>query len=119
MVRLAAPNGGGQLRFRRLHPIPNPSRIRSAMPDQPVSQKIEDLRARLRLDPKSRLFYPLAEELRKVGRLDEAEKVLRDGVQHHPTYLSGWVSLSRVLVERNQHREATEVLMKALALDPG
>lgn len=89
------------------------------MPDQPVSQKIEDLRARLRLDPKSRLFYPLAEELRKVNRLDEAEKVLRDGVQHHPTYLSGWVSLGRVLVERDHHREATEVLMKALALDPG
>ncbi|MGH9459469.1 MAG: tetratricopeptide repeat protein [Thermoanaerobaculia bacterium] len=85
----------------------------------PTSAKIEDLKARVRLDPKSRMFYPLGEELRKIGRLDEAEKVLRDGLEHHGTYLSAWMSLGRVLVEKKQHREATEVLMKALAIDPG
>lgn len=85
----------------------------------PTSARIEDLKARLRLDPKSRLFYPLAEDLRKAGRADEAEKVLRAGLEHHGTYLSAWMSLGRVLVEKGEHREATEVLMRALALDPG
>ncbi|HVR41925.1 MAG TPA: tetratricopeptide repeat protein [Thermoanaerobaculia bacterium] len=85
----------------------------------PTSAKIEDLRARVRLDPKSRMFYPLAEELRKLRRLDDAEKVLRDGLEHHGTYLSAWIGLGRVLIEKGAHREATEVLMTALALDPG
>lgn len=85
----------------------------------PTSARIEDLKARLRLDPKSRLFYPLAEDLRKAGRTDEAEKVLRDGLEHHGTYLSAWMSLGRVLVEKGEHREATDMLMRALALDPG
>lgn len=90
------------------------------MPDQPAtSARIEDLKARVRLDPKSRHFYPLAEELRKFRRLDDAEKVLRDGLEHHGTYLSAWVSLGRVLQEKNDHRAAIDPLMKALALDPG
>ncbi|HUP66490.1 MAG TPA: tetratricopeptide repeat protein [Thermoanaerobaculia bacterium] len=85
----------------------------------PTNMKIEDLRARLRLDPKSRLFYPLAEELRKNRNFDEAEKVLRDGLDHHSAYLSAWMGLGRVLIEKGNHREATEALMKAQAIDPG
>ncbi|HEY0593127.1 MAG TPA: tetratricopeptide repeat protein [Thermoanaerobaculia bacterium] len=89
----------------------------SAQP--PTTPRIEDLRARLRLDPKARHFYPLAEELRKLGQLEESEKILREGITHHPTYLSAWVSLGRVLAEKGSHHEAIEALTKALALDPG
>ena len=60
-----------------------------------TNPKIEELRLRLKADPKSRLFFPLAEELRKVGGLAEAEQVLRTGLGSHPTYLSAWVSLGR------------------------
>lgn len=81
--------------------------------------KIEDLRARLKADPKSRLFFPLAEELRKIDQLAEAEQVLRTGLTHHPTYLSAWVSLGRVLHELQKEKEAVEALSKALQLDPG
>ncbi|MCU1350346.1 MAG: hypothetical protein JWO56_3376, partial [Acidobacteria bacterium] len=43
---------------------------------QPASTpKIEELRFRIKADPKSRLFFPLAEELRKVQQLAEAEQV--------------------------------------------
>src|SRR5450756_988400 len=60
---------------------------------QPTTNpKIEELRFRLKTDPKNRIFYPLAEELRKVGQLGEAEQVLRAGLAFHPTYLSAWVS---------------------------
>ena len=87
---------------------------------QPTSNlKIDDLRSRIRLDPKSRVFYPLAEELRKIGQVAESERVLRVGLEHHPTYLSAWVSLGRVLRDQHKDAEAIEALKKALQLDPG
>src|SRR6202022_2296579 len=87
---------------------------------QPTSSpKIEELRFRVKTDPKSRLFYPLAEELRKIGRLQEAEQVLRSGLTYHANYLSAWVGLGRVLREQDKHREASEALSKALQIDPG
>src|ERR1041384_2565046 len=89
------------------------------MPPSTTSPKIEELRFQLKTDPKSRLFYPLAEELRKVGACAEAEQVLRVGLTNHPTYLSAWVSLGRVLRELGKNEEAIEALSKALQVDPG
>lgn len=90
------------------------------MPAQPPTTfRIEDLKARLKLEPKSRLFYPLAEELRKLDRFADAEKVLRDGLKVHGAYVSAWISLGRVLLEQQKHQEAMEILQKACTLDPG
>lgn len=87
---------------------------------QPASNpKIEELRGRLKADPKSRIFYPLAEELRKISQFTEAEQVLRTGLANHPTYLSAWVSLGRVLRETGNNTEAVDALTRALQLDPG
>ena len=87
---------------------------------QPTSNpKIEELRFRIKTDPKSRLFYPLAEELRKINQWDESERVLHAGLEHHPTYLSAWVSLGRVLRDQHKDAAAIEALKKALQLDPG
>jgi tetratricopeptide (TPR) repeat protein len=87
---------------------------------QPATNpKIEELRSKLKTDPKSRLFYPLAEELRKAGQSPEAEQVLRTGLEHHSTYLSAWVSLGRALREQKKDGEAVEALSKAMQLDPG
>ncbi|HKB78292.1 MAG TPA: tetratricopeptide repeat protein [Thermoanaerobaculia bacterium] len=87
---------------------------------QPATNpKIEELRSRLKADPKSRLFFPLAEELRKVDQLGEAEHVLRVGLGNHPTYLSAWVSLGRILREEEKNAESVEALNRALQLDPG
>jgi tetratricopeptide (TPR) repeat protein len=84
-----------------------------------TTPKIEELRFRLKTDAKSRLFYPLAEELRKVGQFAEAEQVLRAGLVHHPTYLSAWVSLGRVSRDLKNDQAAVEALNKAMLLDPG
>jgi tetratricopeptide (TPR) repeat protein len=84
-----------------------------------MNAKIEELRFRLKTDPKSRLFYPLAEELRKAGQSPEAEQVLRTGLVHHPTYLSAWVSLGRALREQKKDADAVEALSRAMQLDPG
>jgi tetratricopeptide (TPR) repeat protein len=83
------------------------------------SPKIEELRGRLKTDPKNRIFYPLAEELRKIGQTAEAEQVLLTGLTHHPTYLSAWVSLGRVQRDTGNNDGAVESLSKALQLDPG
>jgi tetratricopeptide (TPR) repeat protein len=84
-----------------------------------TTPKIEELRLRLKTDPKSRIFYPLAEELRKVGQWTESEQVLRTGLVNHPSYLSAWVSLGRVSRELKNENAAVEALNRALQLDPG
>ena len=84
-----------------------------------INAKIEELQFRLKTDPKSRLFFPLAEELRKHGKLAEAEQVLRTGLNVHTTYLSAWVSLGRVLREQRKNAEAVEALTMAMQVDPG
>ena len=89
------------------------------MAQQASNPKIEELRFRLKSDPKSRIFFPLAEELRKIDQFDQAEQVLRTGLTQHPTYLSAWVSLGRVLHEAKKNHDAVEALGKALQLDPG
>mgnify|MGYP000651521555 CR=1 FL=1 len=84
-----------------------------------TNPKIEELRFKLKTDPKSRLFYPLAEELRKAGQFAEAEQVLRAGLSTHATYLSAWVVLGRVLREQGKHADAVTALTQALNLDRG
>jgi tetratricopeptide (TPR) repeat protein len=87
---------------------------------QPATNpKIEELRFRLKTDPKSRLFYQLAEELRRAGQFDESERVLRTGLSAYPAYLAAWVSLGRVLRELKNEAGAIDALDKALQLDPG
>ncbi len=87
---------------------------------QPATNpKIEELRFRLKTDPKSRLFYQLAEELRRAAQYQEAEHVLRTGLTVYPAYLAAWVSLGRCLREQKNDGAAVEALTKALQLDPG
>ena len=93
--------------------------FRSAMAQTATNPKIEELRFRLKTDPKSRLFYQLAEELRKAGHVGEAEQVLRSGLAVYPTYLAAWVSLGRVLREQKNDGGVVEALTKAMQLDPG
>ena len=83
-----------------------------------TNSKIDELRAKLKADPKSRLFYQLAEELRKSGQAAESEQVLRSGLSAYPTYLAAWVSLGRTLRELKKDAEAIEPLNTALQLDP-
>lgn len=89
------------------------------MAQQGTNPKIEELRFRLKTEPKSRLFYQLAEELRKAKAFGEAEQVLRTGLTHNPTYLAAWVSLGRTLREEGKHEDAIEAFSKALQLDAG
>ncbi len=84
-----------------------------------TTPKLEELRFKLKTDPKSRLFYQLAEELRKAGHYDESEQILRSGLVVYPTYLAAWVSLGRTLREQKNDTGAVDALNRALELDPG
>lgn len=87
---------------------------------QPATNpKLDEFRLKLKADPKSRLFFPMAEELRKGGQLQEAEQALRTGLANHPAYLSAWVSLGRILREQKKDADAVTALTTALTLDPG
>ena len=69
-------------------------------------KRLDELRRRVEKDPASIAFASLAEELRRTGDHDEAVRVCRSGLEHHPTYLSARVTLGRALLELQQYPEA-------------
>ena len=83
-----------------------------------MDYRLEQLRYALKEDPSSRQFYQLGELLRREGLLDEAAGILRQGLTHHPRYVSAHIALGRTLIEKREHAEAEQVLATALNLDP-
>jgi tetratricopeptide (TPR) repeat protein len=69
-------------------------------------------------DPQSRAFAPLAEAHRKAGRLDEAIRIARAGLEIHPGYSGGLVVLGRALYEKGELDNAAETLQKAVSDSP-
>ncbi len=45
-------------------------------------------------NPRSRVFAPLAESFRKLGMLDDAYKILKEGIRNHPNYTLGYIVLA-------------------------
>jgi len=70
------------------------------------SDHIDDLRRRVDADPASIAFARLAEEYRRAGKFEEAVRVGRAGLTHHPNYLSAHVTLARALTELGRFSEA-------------
>ena len=66
----------------------------------------------------SRTFLPLAEEYRRMGRLREAEKVCREGLQRHPNYHSARVLLGRTLLDLERAPEAAAEFRVVLEAEP-
>jgi tetratricopeptide (TPR) repeat protein len=81
----------------------------------PDLQKLED---KLRKDPKSKLFFPLAEEYAKIGRLDHAINLLRTGMKAHPDFLGARVALGKVLLSKGQTAEAKKEFEQVIAANP-
>ncbi len=71
-----------------------------------------------RRDPQSKIFAPLAESLRREGRLDEALKIALNGVQAHPDFTSGYVALAKILLDKKEPQKALFHLQKAVELNP-
>ncbi len=82
-----------------------------------MDYRIEQLRYQLREDPSSRVFYSLAEALRRQGEAGEAANLLRRGLEVHPRYVAAWVALGRTLRVLDDADGAGEAFARALELD--
>ncbi len=54
-------------------------------------------------NPRSRVFAPLAESFRKLGMLDDAFKILKEGIKNHPNYVLGYIVLSHCYFDQEKY----------------
>lgn len=54
-------------------------------------------------DPRSRVFAPLAESFRKLGMLEDAYKILREGIRNHPNYTLGYIVLAHCYYDEEKY----------------
>lgn len=87
------------------------------MPDSPADQ-IEVLLRKHAENPEGRYFVPLANNYRKLGEIDEAERYLREGLRKHPNYLSAHIVLAQCLADRGADAEAAAEFRHVLSIDP-
>lgn len=53
-------------------------------------------------NPRSKVFAPLAESFRKLGMLDDAFKILKEGIRHHPNYTLGYIVLAHCYFDQEK-----------------
>ena len=82
------------------------------------SPRIQELRRRVRQDPASLAFAPLAEELRRTGRAREAVTFCQNGLSHHPEYVSARATLGRALLDLGEIDDALFELQTVLSAAP-
>src|SRR5580698_2425157 len=61
---------------------------------------------RFREDPTSRVFAPLAEAYRRMGQVEEAIEICREGLEHHPDFHGGRVALAKCYIDKRLFAEA-------------
>jgi tetratricopeptide (TPR) repeat protein len=81
-------------------------------------QRLDELRRRVQRDPASLAFAQLAEECRRAGLFEESVRVCREGLAHHPDYLSAHVTLGRALVGLGHLDQASAELSGVLRTAP-
>lgn len=99
---------------------PKPNRIRETLDrlyDQQPPLFREQLR-RLQQDPTSRVFAPLAESYRRLGRVDEAIEICQRGLEHHPDFHGGRVALAKCFLDKTRYQDAQTELEKVVQLAP-
>ncbi len=77
---------------------------------------IEKYRGVLKKTPDSQVFAPLAEAYRENNELELAEKVCKEGLRKHPSHVSAWVVLAKILKDRKNWDEGIKALNQALKL---
>ena len=82
------------------------------------SPRIQELRRRIQQDPASLAFAPLAEELRRAGRLAEAVTTCRTGLALHTEYTTARATLGRALLDQGALDDALAELTTVLAAAP-
>ena len=83
------------------------------------SAYIRKLRERIRENPGSKLFLSLAEELKKLCRLEDAFSVLTDGIRKDPGFIAPQLTLGRWYLSCDMFAEAKREFSEALGKSPG
>ncbi len=86
--------------------------------DNPASRLIEKYRAIFKKDPKSKVFATLADAYRKVDLIEEAEKICRQGIKHHPNFVPGRVVMAKILLQKKLYEPALVHLEDSVKFDP-
>ena len=79
---------------------------------------IERYQIEFERNPRSKVFAALAEAYRKMGLLDAAVDICKQGISHHPSFVSGRVAFAKVLLEKKAFAEALPHLQAAAQLSP-
>lgn len=79
-----------------------------------MSRKIEWYEEVLALEPGSRVFFPLAKLFAEEGRLEDALRTLRLGLDRHPDALEARLLLVEVLTRLDRQDEAREQALLAV-----
>ncbi|MGH7583213.1 MAG: tetratricopeptide repeat protein [Gemmatimonadales bacterium] len=82
-----------------------------------LTPELDELARRLADDPGSTCFAALADGMRKLGALDDAEQVARRGIAAHPGFIPGYLVLARVLRDRHDDTAAAAAAREAVARD--
>lgn len=78
---------------------------------RPASALLSKYLEQYRRQPGSRVFAPLAEAYRKLGMLDEALKVLKEGIKRHPSYVLGYLVLAQCYHDQKKNDAAYQTLL--------
>lgn len=83
-----------------------------------MTEKIEWYKEVLDLEPNSKIFFPLAKMLEKEGELEEARRVLAEGVSRHEEFLEARLFYISVLSRLGMDAECQRQV-RILASAPG
>ena len=80
-------------------------------------EHIQYLESRLRDNPKSLHFARLADHYLKQGRIDEAIELCLEGINHHPSYVTGNFILAKAYLAKGEREKAESEYKKVLTHD--
>ena len=69
-------------------------------------------------DPTSKIFAPLAESYRKIGLIDEAIEICKEGLEANPDFVGGKVALARAYFDKKQFHEVLNLTKQIVSLYP-
>jgi tetratricopeptide (TPR) repeat protein len=97
-----------------------PNRIREALGQLNEQQPpyFREYLRRFQEDPTSRVFAPLAEAYRRLGRMDDAISICLEGLEHHPDFHGGRVILAKCYLAKNLLHEAKQELERVVHAVP-
>lgn len=83
-----------------------------------MNDNIEFLKLRLQSNPNSYLFARLADELLKMGDINEAIQICENGLKRHPYYVTGHFVMGKCYFKKKLYDQAEKEFKRVLFFDP-